>query len=101
MEVNPALLSHLAKLARLSPSPAEAQKLQGDLKNILAMVQKLDELDLQTVQPLRYVTGQVNDLRPDTVGQHIDRDAALENAPDADRAGGFFRVPKVIDGAKK
>ena len=98
MDVNPALISHLAKLARLSPSPAEAEKLQGDLKNILAMVEKLDELDLQTVEPLRYVTGQVNDLRPDTVGRHIDREAALENAPDAGGGGtaraGFSAYPK-------
>ena len=97
MEVDEALISRLAKLARLAPTPEQSTKLQGDLRNILGMVAKLDELDLAAVEPLRYVTGQVNDLRPDRVGNHIDREKALRNAPDADRDGGFFRVPRVIE----
>ena len=97
VEVNDQLISHLAKLARLAPTEQEATKLKGDLKNILKMVAKLEELDLKTVQPLRYVTGQQNDLRPDKIGDHIDRRAALDNAPDADHEGGFFRVPRVIE----
>ena len=97
MEVNDALISHLAKLARLSPTPAQSEHLREDLNKILGMVAKLDELDLATVQPLRYVTGQENDLRPDKVGDHLDREQALNNAPDADHDGGFFRVPRVIE----
>lgn len=96
MTVDDQLISRLAKLARLAPGPAQSEKLQHDLRNILAMVEKLDELDLATVEPLRYVTGVENVLRPDEPGDHLDRDAALDNAPDADRAGGFFRVPRVI-----
>ena len=96
MQVTPELISHLAKLARLSPTPEQAARLQTDLQGILAMVEKLDELDLGTVEPLRYVTGQNIDLRPDTVEEHLDRERALANAPDADRERGFFRVPRVI-----
>ena len=96
MNVDDALISRLAKLARLSPSPAEAARLQEDLKNILGMVEKLNELELDAVEPLRYVTGAENVLRPDEAANHIDRSKALENAPDADREGGFFRVPRVI-----
>ncbi len=96
MQVDAALISHLAKLARLSPTEDQAARLRTDLQGILQMVEKLDELELGTVQPLRYVTGQENDLRPDAVGSHIDREKALANAPDPDTEGGFFRVPKVI-----
>ena len=96
MIVDDALISRLAKLARLAPTPARAAKLRGDLEGILKMVEKLDELDLESVRPLRYVTGQENDLRPDAAGHYIDRDLALKNAPDADTEGGFFRVPRVI-----
>lgn len=96
MTVDDQLISRLATLSRLAPSPAEATRLRNDLVNILKMVEKLDELDLDAVQPLRYVTGVENVLRPDEVGQHLDRDQALANAPDADRDGGFFRVPRVI-----
>jgi aspartyl-tRNA(Asn)/glutamyl-tRNA(Gln) amidotransferase subunit C len=97
MTVDDALISRLAKLSRLSPTPEQSVKLQRDLKNILGMVEKLDELELDAVEPLRYVTGVENVLRPDEASGHIDRDHALENAPDADVEGGFFRVPRVIE----
>jgi len=96
MTVDNALISRLAKLSRLNPTPGQSEKLQRDLRNILGMVEKLDELKLDAIEPLRYVTGAENVLRPDEVGEHIDRDLALENAPDADMEGGFFRVPRVI-----
>ena len=96
MTVDDALISRLAKLARLAPTPAQADRLRGDLKNILGMVEKLNELELDAVEPLRYVTGAENVLRPDEVRPHLDRDRALDNAPDADKEEGFFRVPRVI-----
>ncbi|NJC25077.1 Asp-tRNA(Asn)/Glu-tRNA(Gln) amidotransferase subunit GatC [Neolewinella antarctica] len=96
MKVDEALISQLAKLARLAPTPAQSIKLRDDLAGILEMVAKLDELDLENIEPLRYVTGQENVPRPDKIGHHIDRDLALDNAPDADREGGFLCVPRVI-----
>ncbi len=96
MTVDGKLISHLAKLSRLDPSPEQSERLQKDLRNILGMVEKLDELALDAVEPLRYVTGVENVLRPDEVSGHIEREQALSNAPDADNEGGFFQVPKVI-----
>lgn len=96
MTVDDKLISRLAKLSRLAPTPQQSEKLQQDMKNILDMVAKLDELELEAVRPLRYVTGVENVLRPDEATGHIDREKALENAPDADAEGGFFRVPRVI-----
>lgn len=96
MTVDDQLISRLAKLSRLDPTPEQSVRLQRDLKNILGMVEKLDELNLDAVEPLRYVTGVENVLRPDEATGHIDRDKALENAPDADKEGGFFRVPRVM-----
>ena len=96
MTVDNTLISRLAKLARLDPTPTQRERLQKDLGNILAMVEKLEELNLDAVEPLRYVTGGEGYLRPDEVGEHIDRNKALENAPDADPATGHFKVPRVI-----
>ena len=96
MTVDDKLISKLAKLSRLAPSSQEAARLEKDLVKILAMVEKLDELNLDAVEPLRYVTGVENVLRPDEAGQHIDRDQAMANAPDADKKEGFFRVPRVV-----
>lgn len=96
MIVDDALVLRLAKLSRLELSPERITQLRTDLKNILAMVEKLDELELAEVKPLRYVVEAEPVLRPDEVGEHLDREQALANAPAADREGGFFRVPRVI-----
>ena len=94
MHVDDALVLRLAKLAKLAPAPERVEQLRGDLVRILDMVQKLDDLDLEGVEPLRYVTGAEHVLRPDTVGGHLDRKGAMVNAPDSD--GEYFRVPRVI-----
>ncbi|MBC6995986.1 Asp-tRNA(Asn)/Glu-tRNA(Gln) amidotransferase subunit GatC [Neolewinella lacunae] len=96
MTVDEQLILRLAKLSRLAPTPEQTDRLRADLVNILGMVEKLDELDLAAVAPLRYVTGVENVLRPDASGDHLDRAEALANAPDADQEGGYFRVPRVI-----
>ena len=94
MTVDDALVLRLAKLARLAPPPERVEQLRGDLERILTMVEKLDELDLDGVEPLRYVTDVEHVLRPDVIGGHLDRTTALDNAPAAEE--GFFRVPRVI-----
>jgi len=95
MQIDKALISKLEHLARLQLSEAEREQIQGDLNSILAMVEKLQELDTTGVEPLIYLNEQTGHLRPDEVGQQFSREAALRNAPGQD--GTFFTVPKVID----
>ena len=68
MHVDDALVLRLAKLAKLAPPPERVEQLRGDLVRILDMVEKLNDLDLEGVEPLRYVTTAEQVLRPDTVG---------------------------------
>ncbi|THH41226.1 Asp-tRNA(Asn)/Glu-tRNA(Gln) amidotransferase subunit GatC [Neolewinella litorea] len=94
MTVDDNLVLRLADLAKLDVPEHRVGKLRDDLTRILAMVEKLNELDLDDVEPLRYVTQVEQVLRPDHVGDHLDRTRAMQNAPDSD--GVFFRVPRVI-----
>lgn len=94
MKVDKALILKLEKLARLKLSDSERQQIQGDLNNILKMVGKIEELDLERVEPLVYITEEVNVLRKDEVKDQVDRVDALSNAPD--KTDLYFRVPKVI-----
>ncbi|MCP9237742.1 Asp-tRNA(Asn)/Glu-tRNA(Gln) amidotransferase subunit GatC [Lewinella sp. JB7] len=94
MNVDEGLVLRLADLAKLALPPERVERLRTDLVNILGMVEKLNELDLDDVEPLRYVTEVEQVLRADRVGDHLDRATALANAPDSD--GEFFRVPRVI-----
>jgi aspartyl-tRNA(Asn)/glutamyl-tRNA(Gln) amidotransferase subunit C len=95
MTVDEKLISRLEKLAKLDLTPAEKEKLRKELDDILKMVDKLEELDTEGVDPLIYVLEENNVWRKDQVQGQIDRKASFKNAPDAD--GQYFKVPKVID----
>ena len=60
----------------------------------LGFVEKLDELNLDGVEPLLHMSSEVNVLREDEIKGSISRSAALKNAPLHDDQ--FFKVPKVI-----
>ena len=94
MRIDESLILHLEKLSKLQLADSEREKIREDLNRILAMVEKLNELDLTDVTPLRHITESVNVLRPDTVRDQLPRAEALRNAPDHTES--FFRVPKVI-----
>ena len=95
MKIDKPLISKLEELARLELSEAEREALRGDLNEILQMVEKLEELDLEGVEPLVYVNEAAQAPRSDRVQGELPREAALRNAPQSD--GEFFLVPKVID----
>ena len=95
MKIDKQLISKLEHLARLEVSPEEESRLIDDLNNILAMVEQLQELDTDAVEPLSYINEDVNVLREDAVKGQLSREAALRNGPEHDDE--FFRVPKVID----
>lgn len=85
---------HVAKLARLSLMPDEIEVFTRQLNDILAYVEKLQELDTEGVAPLAHVIPVFNVFREDAVREGLARDVALENAPA--REEGAFVVPRVI-----
>ncbi|HVD55311.1 MAG TPA: Asp-tRNA(Asn)/Glu-tRNA(Gln) amidotransferase subunit GatC [Thermoleophilaceae bacterium] len=82
---------HVAKLARLKLSDAEVERMTGELSNILEHVERMDELDLDGVEPTSHVVELQNVLRDDVPRESLPRERALEGAPDAADEG--FRVP--------
>jgi aspartyl-tRNA(Asn)/glutamyl-tRNA(Gln) amidotransferase subunit C len=94
MEVNDAMVDKLAHLSRLQFNDAEKQEIKTDLQRMIAFVEKLNELDLDGVEPLLHMSDEVNVLREDEVKGSVSREEALKNAPLHDEQ--FFKVPKVI-----
>jgi aspartyl-tRNA(Asn)/glutamyl-tRNA(Gln) amidotransferase subunit C len=82
---------HVARLARLSLSEEELDRLPGDLNKILEHVEKMGELDLEGVEPTTHVVDLTNVLREDVPRPCLPRERALAGAPDP--ADGGFRVP--------
>ena len=98
MEVTGSLVDKLALLARLKFDETEKEEIKLDLQRMIAFVDKLNELNLDGVQPLLHMTDEINVLREDEVKVSIIRDEALRSAPQHDDQ--FFKVPKVIKAPK-
>ena len=94
MEVNDALVEKLAHLSRLRFDAAEKEGIKKELQQMIGFVEKLNELNLDGVQPLLFMSEEVNVLREDEVKGSVSREEALKNAPLHDEH--FFKVPKVI-----
>jgi aspartyl-tRNA(Asn)/glutamyl-tRNA(Gln) amidotransferase subunit C len=84
-------VDHVARLARLELSDAEADKMVGELSAVLAHIEAIRELDLNGVEPTAHVVDLVNALRADVPVPSLSRDAALASAPEPTPAG--FGVP--------
>ena len=88
-------VDRVAHLARLDLSDEMAEKMAGQLSQVLDLFAKLNELDTAGVEPLSHPGALASVLRDDVPAGSLPREAALQNAPDA--ADGFFRVPRVIE----
>jgi aspartyl-tRNA(Asn)/glutamyl-tRNA(Gln) amidotransferase subunit C len=87
---------HVARLARLRLSDEEVDRMAGELSQILEHVDKMNELDLDGVEPTSHVVELQNVLREDVPRESLPRERALEQSPDV--AGGGFRVPSPGQG---
>lgn len=104
-------VAYVADLADLGLSAPERAGMARDLNSILDYIERLNELDTSTIEPMAQVSNYhaVDQSRQGSSAfSHASREdiveglrkslsqaTALENAPDAD--GTFFRVPKVIE----
>ena len=95
MSVDTATVRHIARLARIAVSDAEAEALVPELNNILGWIEQLGEVDVSGVEPMTAVIPNQLRLRQDVVTDGRKRDDVLKNAPLAEH--GFFAVPKVIE----
>jgi aspartyl-tRNA(Asn)/glutamyl-tRNA(Gln) amidotransferase subunit C len=86
---------HVALLARLELSPQDEERLRADMDEMLAYVDKLNELDTKDVAPTTQVGEAGTPMRDDEVTNQPAADAMLSDAPSRER--GFFKVPKIID----
>lgn len=88
------MVEKLAHLSRLQFNETEKVEIKNDLQRMIGFVEKLNELNLDTVEPMLFMSDEVNVLRDDEIKGSISREEALKNAPFHD--GQFFKVPKVI-----
>ena len=95
MKLNRKDVEHVALLSRLDLSETELDKFTGQLDAILEYIDVLNQVDTSAVEPMAHVLEIRNVMRADQVQPSLPREAALQNAPDAE--DGFFKVPKIVE----
>ena len=95
MTIDKETVEKVAHLARLELGEDEKEKMIADMNKILGFMDKLNEIDTSGIEPLVYMTNEINTVREDVVKQDITHDEALLNAPKHDQD--YFLVAKVIE----
>ena len=95
MSVSIHQVEKIARLAKLSFSQKENENFTDQFNQILTFMEKLNELDTETVEPTTHMLDLQNAMREDNSKTGLSQDEALDNAPRSKY--GFFSVPKVLD----
>ena len=81
-------------LARLDLEPAAIEPFAEQISAILDYVDTLKNVDTEGVPATSHAISLTNAFREDVPQGHLERDQALENAPE--KEDGAFTVPRVI-----
>jgi aspartyl-tRNA(Asn)/glutamyl-tRNA(Gln) amidotransferase subunit C len=92
--VDDKLIEDLSRLAKLKFDKNSSEKIKADLSSILGFVDTLSEVDTEGVEPLIYMSEEVNTLREDNIANEVSQKNALKNAPQKD--SDYFKVPTVL-----
>ncbi len=95
MKINTDTVDKIAHLARLEFENEAKEQIVKDMNNMLTFIDKLSELDTSNVEPLIYMSDEVNVLREDEIKSEITQQEALKNAPKHD--SDYFKVPRMIE----
>lgn len=88
-------IRYVADLARLELTEEEMATFEPQLQAILGYMKKLDEIDVDAIEPTAHANPVFNVTRPDTPRPSLTPEEALRNAPKT--AKDQFIVAKVIE----
>ncbi|MFT7612471.1 MAG: aspartyl-tRNA(Asn)/glutamyl-tRNA(Gln) amidotransferase subunit C [Parvicellaceae bacterium] len=94
MIIDDKIVDKIATLSKLKFEGEAKENMKADMNKMLDFVSKLDEIDTEGIEPLVYMTDEVNVLREDDAYNPITQKEGLKNAPKKD--SDYFRVPKVL-----
>ncbi len=94
MKITDEIVDHIAHLARLEFEGDKKDAIRKDLEGIISFMDKLQEVETEDVEPLIFMTKELNHLREDIPVRTVSQAEALKNAPKKD--SDYFRIPKVL-----
>ena len=89
------VVEKLLRLSALSLGSDERSLLQGDLDKIVGLIDAMQSVDTQGVEPLAHPLDGTQPLRADAVTESVDRGRLQRSAPLA--RDGLYLVPRVVE----
>ena len=88
-------IKYVAELARIQLSAKESDQFQGQLGTILESVKKLQELNLEGIEPTAHAFPVYNIWRKDEEKESLPVKVALSNA--SNHSNDLILMPKIVD----
>lgn len=88
-------IQHIARLARIRVTEAEADTARGQLNSIFGLIEQMQAVDTSGVEPMSHALDVAQRLREDRVSESDQRDKFQAIAPAVEN--GLYLVPKVIE----
>ena len=88
-------INSIARLARLQLGESELVDYTEQLRDIIGLIDQMNDVDTSAVAPLAHPLDAVQAMRVDAVSETDQRELLMANAP-AQEAG-LFLVPRVIE----
>ena len=95
MSINQKDIQKIAHLARINVSEEESRILETKLGSIMTMIDKMQAVNTDNVEPMSHALEVTQPLREDVVTEKDIRGNALELAPEVEQS--TFIVPQVIE----
>ena len=95
MPIARADVAHLARLSRLALGDEELDHLAGQLDQIIAAVDRVQEVAAEGIPPTSHALPMTNVFRDDVEWPCLGAEKALDQAPAVEQQR--FRVPRILD----
>ena len=95
MSINKEEIKKVAHLARINVSQPELEQVEKKLIGILTLIEKMQEVNTDAIEPMSHALDINQPLREDKVTEKDIRDKSLPLAPHSEQS--LFIVPQVIE----
>ena len=95
MSINKEEIKKIAHLARINVSQPELEQVEKKLVGILDLIEKMQDVDTDSIEPMSHALNINQPLREDKVTEKDIRDKSLSLAPHSEQS--LFIVPQVIE----
>ena len=95
MSIKKSEIAYISSLSKLKMEDIEIDNFTRQISDILEMIQQLEKVDTDGIEPMAHPLNMKQRLRMDEVTEENQRDLYQENAVEFEQ--GFYKVPKVID----